>query len=119
MTLLEVMIASVVLAGAIAVILQCLSHHLSSATRSLHQSHAHRIATNKLNAATGGATRTFPSQGKENHKGVFYRWQVSRQSETEQTSQIVCQVNWKHRRKEHELTLQRLVPSDQQGGADK
>ncbi|MFW6133454.1 MAG: prepilin-type N-terminal cleavage/methylation domain-containing protein, partial [Planctomycetota bacterium] len=72
-SLLEVLVASVILGGALVVILGSISSSLSAGTRAERLDAAHAIAGNRLRLAAAGAAGTLPAEGDEELSGVTYR----------------------------------------------
>ncbi len=107
-SLLEVLIAGVILAAAMVVLLGSVSQSLSSGTEAGRHDEARQLAADQLNRAAAGDVPA-PAAGVREVGGDTYTWRLDRGSAAPGET-IRCEVIWHHRGDERRISLERLAP---------
>ena len=114
-TLLEVLVASVVLTLGLILTLQSITAGLAAAGRTARLAEARAVAADMLNRAAAGA-EPIPASGDETRGVIVYSWRLAWDSQIAHARQAVCRVEWDYRRRRQSLSLSRLIAPDRQGG---
>jgi len=103
-----VIAAAVVLAVALAVVVESISLSLSSARRIWRQSAAYNLAADKLNRACAGQFSTMPAEGRDALNGASYHWRLQQQwGRSDGLEHMACTVSWQGRGRQRSVTVQR------------
>ena len=117
-TLLEVILATVILAGALLVVTESLSMSMQGASETYRRQYARDLAADKLARACAGEMPSLPSESRQAHRGVEYQWQVEAAGEPgAELRRITCKVRWEARKQSHTTVVQRDVLAGGPGGA--
>jgi prepilin-type N-terminal cleavage/methylation domain-containing protein len=113
-TLMEVLLAAVILAVGLTAALESLRYGLSACRRAARKAHGHALGAEILNRATTGEIRSLPASDDRRIGGVVYTWRVRRGEQAEDIAQVVCEVKWAARGAADSLTLERwaLLPQE-------
>ena len=115
-TLLEVILATVILVTALSVVIESLSMSLQSASETYRRQYAQDLAADKLARACAGEMTALPSEGQQEHQGRGYQWHVERASDVgDRPQRIACKVLWRGRGQSHTVVVQRCVLTRGQG----
>ena len=118
-TLLEVILATVILVAALSVVTESLSMSMQGASETYRRQFARDLAADRLARACAGEIASLPSEGRQEHQGVEYRWRVESTSEPgADLRRIVCKVRWRARMQSHTTVVQRDVLARGQGDAE-
>ena len=116
-TLLEALLAGVILAAALSVILESLSLSSASAGRVLRESAARRIAGDRLHRFSAGEFDPRDASGRIDLDGTTYSWRIDRPRDENGLRRAACDVWWTDRGARVDLSVERLIaPGAGQGG---
>ncbi|MBS3734630.1 MAG: type II secretion system protein [Phycisphaerae bacterium] len=113
-SLLEVLVAAVILGGALVVILGSISGSLLAEGRAARLEGAYTVADDALNRAAAGAVGALPADRRRDLGGVTYQWRVERVTGAD-GEMLRCVVTWRQRNRRRRITLQRLAPPQDEG----
>ena len=113
-TLMEVLVASVILGVGLTAALASLRGGLSVCRRAARRAQGHALGAEILNRATVGEIRSLPASDDRRIGGVVYTWRIHRGQQAEDVTQIVCEVAWAARGSADSLTLERWTLLSQQ-----
>ncbi len=136
-SLLEVLVAAVILAGAMAAIIGSISSGQLAAAQMDRQARACNVAADLLSRAAAGEFGSFPRSGRQQHRGVTYQWRIESIEQTWHADgdmeppealagapsqgdlrRLRCTVTWSARGGTRSMTLEREtnVPEQEQEG---
>ncbi len=108
-SLLEMLVAAVVLAVGLVIVTGSISAGATAATRSERRLLARQIAADRLNRAAAAEFSALPAEGETAAGGVQYRWRVTEAGSDGELVTVTCAVHWRGRGRERTVTLSRLV----------
>lgn len=108
-TLLEMLVASVVLATGAVVAMQCITASVAASVDLGYRSQAQRLAASQLARASAGDLPTLPATGQEQRGAITYDWRVEQRSVATGLRQLTCSVQWTRGEKTQRFQLQRLA----------
>jgi len=109
-SLLEILAATVVLAGALVIVLESVASGQSATARLQRQMAAHSLAGDVLDRAAAGESDPLPQQGRTNMHGTEFRWAVTDSpARRAGLRQLTCLVRWQCQGQEQSVALYRLV----------
>jgi len=115
-SLLEVLVATVILAAGIAIVAGALATNQVTAARAGRQVAAYDLAADLLDRAAAGelADRT---EGEEHAAATVFRWRLE-ESDDDALRTLRCVVGWSDRGTEREVAMERSVlPAPEEDGA--
>ncbi|MFW6146496.1 MAG: prepilin-type N-terminal cleavage/methylation domain-containing protein [Planctomycetota bacterium] len=104
-TLIEVLIAAVVLTAGLAIALQSIASGLSGSTRTARQAAATALAADRL--AVAAAEDVVTTAGSEIRGAMTYRWEVRTTPQGDGVDELTCTVEWRDARGGGQVTLSR------------
>jgi prepilin-type N-terminal cleavage/methylation domain-containing protein len=108
-SLLEMLVASVVLATGAVIAMQCIVGSVATSNELGRRAHAQRLAAAQLARVAGGDLKSLPAIGEVEQGGTTFEWRVDKQPRTSGVAQLTCQVQWPRRQSTRRFELQRLV----------
>ena len=115
-SLLEMLVASAVLAVGLVIVTESISAGLTASTSVDRLFHAGQLAADRLNRAAAGEYATLPHEGKRRFEGVEYRWRLEEGDSQGGLRLVLCNVQWTSRGRRHMVTLGRRLLLEQDGG---
>lgn len=109
-SLLELLVAAVVLAVGLVIVTESISAGLTAAARTERRLFAGQLAADRLNRAAAEESAALPQEGQSHFAGVAYHWQVQEARSQEGPRHLLCTVRWKSRGWQRTITLDRFVP---------
>lgn len=107
-TLLEVLIAAVVLTAGLLLALEGITAGVAASTRSARRATGGDVAADILTLAAADVVAV-PSAGAEDRDGSQYTWDLQWDSALGDASQATCRVEWIYRGRTHSTSLSRLM----------
>jgi len=107
-TLLEVLIAAVVLTTGLLLAFQGVTAGAAASRRSARRAAARSLAADILTLAAADAAAV-PSSGSDRREGVEYAWRLAWDTASPTASKAVCRVEWIDRGDTHSVSLSRLI----------
>ncbi len=104
-TLIEVLIAAVVLTVGLAIALQSIGSALSASARTARRAGATALAADRLAIAAAADAAT--PDGGETREGVTYRWEVETVAQGDGVDELTCTVTWRDAHGGGEVSLAR------------
>lgn len=114
-SLLEMLVASVVLAVGLVIVTETISSGLGASTRVERELLAGRLAADRLNRAAAGEYSALPQEGKSRFGGVEYRWRLQEGRHEGGLRSLLCSVRWTSRGRQQIVTLDRQLPAGREG----
>lgn len=114
-SLLEMLVASVVLAVGLVIVTESISSGLTASTRVDRQLFAGQLAADRLNRAAAGEYSALPQEGKSPLGGVEYHWRLQERRHEGGLRSLLCSVRWTSRGRQQTVTLGRQLPAGQEG----
>ncbi len=106
-TLMEALVASVVLATGLLLVLQAITSSVGASGRVSSQVEAHALAADQLAQAVAGALPALPAEGIEQRGPVLYEWRVERIGTEGRLDRLRAEVRWSRQGQDHAITLHR------------
>ena len=107
-TLLELLLASVVLAAGLAIVVDGISVGTHASQRTRRQAAALHLAADRL--AITAADAAGPDAGQDFRCGMLYDWTIDRRGHADPRLEVlVCEVRWTARGRDRTVSLQRVV----------
>jgi len=106
-TLIEVLIAAVVLTTGLVIALQSMGSELSASTQAARRAAATALAADRL--AVAAAEDVVTAGGSEVRGSVTYLWQVRTTPQSDDVDDLTCTVEWRDARGRQEVALSRRV----------
>jgi len=112
-SLLEMVVASVILAAGLVVVLESVSSGLEASGRTDREAIAHRIAADRLNRAAAGESPDLGAEHSLSRRGTEYRWHVEEIASSGGPGgrALRCTVQWRARNERRRVVLERRVPA--------
>jgi len=114
-SLLEMLVAAVVLAVGLVIVTESISSGVSAAARTERRFFAGQLAADRLNRAASGEYAALPQEGETRAAGVRYRWEVEQAPWQGRIGLLRCTVRWESRGREQTATLSRFVSPARRG----
>jgi len=113
-TLLEALVAAVVLTVGLILALEGITAGLAASNRVSRRAAGIAVASEMLNRSAAGAVAV-PSSGDASRDGAVYTWQVDWDAAPAAIPKLACRVEWTHRGRTHSIALSRLIARPQSG----
>jgi Tfp pilus assembly protein PilV len=113
-TLMEVLVAGVVLAAGVVIVLEAIASSLTAGASVSKEIEARSLATDQLSRAARGDLHSLPAEGTESLQGLGYRWSVRRAETDGRLETLVSRVEWSVRGQPRWVEVERLVLPDQE-----
>ncbi len=111
------MVASVIVAGALALVMESISAGLAAAGRNEQEMFAYRLAADRLDRALAESAVAGARSGEVSHQGVTYAWEVRPLGpDARGLRRVRCTVRWTRRHRRRSLQLERRILSAHVGG---
>jgi len=110
-SLLELVVASVILAAGLVVVLESVSSGIEASGRTDREAIAHWMAADRLNRAAVGESSDLSAEHTERMRGTEYRWRVEELTSGGGANgrTLRCTVQWRVRDERREVVLERRV----------
>ena len=115
-SLLEMLVASAVLAVGLVIVTESISSGLTVSTGVDRELFARQLAADRLNRAAAGEYAPLPRAGRVSSGGVQYYWRVQAGGQQRGLRSALCVIRWTTRGRRQTVTLSRQLPPSQEGG---
>ncbi len=114
-SLLELLVAAVVLAVGLVIVTESLSSGLTASAGVDRRLFAGQLAADRLSRAAAGEYPSFPQEGQSRQGGVEYHWELREGQRQGVLRSVLCSVAWVSRGRREMLTLSRELPPEPEG----
>ena len=111
-SLIEILVAGVLLATGSVLIIQSITSSIAAASHVHQHADAIRTAENQLVLFANGHQSSI--QGTETTNRFTYDWTITTKSDSLNITRATCTVRWINRTRSYKFTLERLLPNQEE-----